>query len=131
MTADLDGEMAPLWIEDMKRVVVDICPSFSVIAFPPSFFWFEPTGAAAAGSGGCAYFLSSTFVMGGLPDRHRPVPRKLSKLKAWRARPMAKHARNCGANKNARAERRLVVKDGQQQSSIRELITKEVGLCGR
>src|SRR6266404_2537970 len=24
MTADLDGEMAPLWIEDMKRVVVDI-----------------------------------------------------------------------------------------------------------
>src|SRR6202047_4953003 len=24
MTADLDGEMTPLWIEDMKRVVVDI-----------------------------------------------------------------------------------------------------------
>src|ERR1700719_539604 len=24
MTADLDGEVAPLWIEDMKRVVVDI-----------------------------------------------------------------------------------------------------------
>jgi hypothetical protein len=27
MTADLDGEMAPLWIEDMKRVVVDIEPA--------------------------------------------------------------------------------------------------------
>src|SRR5271165_4333949 len=27
MTADLDGEMAPLWIEDMKRVVVDVVPA--------------------------------------------------------------------------------------------------------
>jgi hypothetical protein len=80
-----------------------------------------------------SYFLFSSLVMGGLPDRHRTGAQKIIEVEsvAGAAHDTAKHARNCGANKNARAERRLVVKDGQQQSSIRQVITKEVGLCGR
>jgi hypothetical protein len=45
MTADLDGEMAPLWIEDMKRVVVDI--RHRLLAFDVVLALISHTGACA------------------------------------------------------------------------------------